>query len=237
MKIDLYENYTSTSVLNGVNEVELTKNSSIYFKKNILKHLPNNQRINILEIGCGYGRYTKTMDELGYKNVKGIDISKEQINYAENVLGLKNVEVADALEYLDKNEKYDLIFLMDVLEHLESNYAVLLLRKIYNNLNTNGKFIIHVPNGLAPLSPPFYGDITHVRAFSVDSMSQILRMAGFNSFNHFPLPPLVVGIKSFIRRAVWSLVINPLIKAFLKISNGSTSGGIYTSNLLTVATK
>lgn len=234
MKVDLYENYTSTSVLHNVKEEDLTKSSSIYFKKNILKHIGNNKDVQILEIGCGYGRYTKTMLDLGYKNIKGIDISSEQIAYAKGKLGLKNVEIADALDYLNKDIKYDVIFLMDVLEHLELEYAILLLKQVYQSLNPGGRFVIHVPNGMAPLSPPFYGDITHVRAFSVDSMSQILRMAGFSEFNHYALPPLVVGIKSWIRRVLWLLIINPSIKIFLKIANGSTSGGIYTSNLLTI---
>ena len=237
MGIDLYENYTSTSVLSGVNEVELTKWSAKYFKKNFLKHLGNEKNIQILEIGCGYGRYTKTILNLGYQNITGIDISREQILYAQEKLGLNNVQVADAVEFLDQEKKYDVIILMDVLEHLELTYAILLLRKIQANLRENGRFIIHVPNGLAPLTPPFHGDVTHIRAFSVDSMSQILRMAGFKEFKHFALPPLITGFTSLIRRTLWSGVINPLIKAFMLIANGGTSGGIYTSNLLTVAYK
>ncbi|GEO04623.1 hypothetical protein AAE02nite_22870 [Adhaeribacter aerolatus] len=237
MDIDVYENYTSTSVLSGVNEVELTKWSAKYFKKNFLKHLGSDKNIQILEIGCGYGRYTKTIVDLGYNNITGIDISKEQVMYAQQTLGLKNVYLADAIEFLDNGRKYDVIILMDVLEHLELSYAIILLKKIHASLLSKGRFIIHVPNGLAPLTPPYHGDVTHIRAFSVDSMSQILRMAGFKYFDHFALPPLVTGITSLIRRIIWSGILNPLLKAFLLVANGGTSGGIYTSNLLTVAYK
>jgi len=237
MNINVYENYTSTSVLSGVDEVALTKWSAKYFEKNFLKHLGSDKSIEILEIGCGYGRYTKSILELGFKNIVGIDISQEQVLYAQKKLGLKNVHLADAIEFMDNGKKYDVIILMDVLEHLELEYAITLLSKINASLNVNGRFIVHVPNGLAPLTPPYYGDVTHIRAFSVDSMSQILRMAGFKQFNHFALPPLVTGITSFIRRVLWSAFLNPLIKAFLIIANGGSSGGIYTSNLLTVAYK
>jgi SAM-dependent methyltransferase len=237
MKIDLYENYTSTSVLFGVDEKEFTRNSAIYFNKNLLQHFGANKDSRILEIGCGYGRYTKAMLEAGYQHVIGIDISKEQVTYAREQLGLSNVYVADAIEYLDKGEQYDLILLMDVLEHLDLEYAVLLLRKVYENLRPGGRFIIHVPNSLSPFRPSYYGDVTHVRSFSVDSMSQILRMGGFQKFSHYPLPPMALGLKSAIRRLLWLGVISPAIKLLLKISNGSTSGGIYTSNLLTVAVK
>lgn len=237
MDIDIYENYTSTSVFTNVDESKLTKWSVQYFKKNLLEHLGNNKNIAILEIGCGYGRYTKAMQESGYNNVKGIDISREQIEYAREKLKIRNVEVADALEYLNDEIKYDVIFLMDVLEHLELKYAITLLKKIHVSLVSGGKLVIHVPNGLAPLAPPFHGDVTHVRAYSVDSMSQILRMAGFKDFKHYALPPLITGFLSFTRRVLWVFVLNPLIKVFLLIANGGTSGGIYTSNLLTVALK
>lgn len=237
MKVDLYENYTSTSVLYDVDEEEFTKNSAIYFRKNLLEYFGANNNIKILEIGCGYGRYTKAILESGFKNVIGIDISKEQVTYAKEKLGLNNVFVADAIEYLDKSDTYDMILLMDVLEHLELEYAVLLLRKVFSRLQPGGRFIIHVPNSLAPFRPSYYGDVTHVRSFSVDSMSQILRMSGFKKFDHYALPPMMLGIKSSIRRLIWSTIICPGIKLFLKIANGSTSGGIYTSNLLTVAAK
>lgn len=237
MNIDIYENYTSTSVLTNVDEVKLTKWSYQYFNEYVLKHLGANKDISVLEIGCGYGRYTKAMMDSGFTNVKGIDISREQIQYAREKLGIKNVELADALEYLTSEKKYDVILLMDVLEHLELQYAITLLSKIYASLKGGGKLIIHVPNGLAPLTPPFHGDVTHVRSYSVNSMSQILRMSGFKEFRHLPLPPLITGIASFIRRVLWTFILNPMIKAFLLVANGGTSGGIYTSNLLTIAYK
>ncbi len=237
MKIDLYKNYTSTSVLHDVDEAEFTKNSALYFRKNLLPHFNPDKSIAILEIGCGYGRYTKAILEVGYTNITGIDISKEQIAYARENLGLHQVQEADALEFLQAGNKYDLIILMDVLEHLEIDYAVSLLRKVFESLQDNGRFILHVPNSLAPLRPSYYGDVTHIRPFSVDSMSQILRMGGFRKFSHYALPPMVVGVKSMVRRLLWDFVLNPGIKLFLKIANGSTSGGIFTSNLLTVAVK
>ena len=224
-------------MLHVVDEQEFRRSSAIYFRKNLLPHFGTDKNIRILEIGCGYGRYTKTILEAGFQNITGIDISKEQVTYAREKLGLHNVFVADAIEYLDKGEQYDLILLMDVLEHLDLEYAVTLLRKVFSSLRAGGRFIIHVPNSLAPFRPPFHGDVTHVRSFSVDSMSQILRMGGFKRFSHYPLPPMVVGLKSAIRRAIWSGLISPAIKLLLKISYGSTSGGIYTSNLLTVAHK
>lgn len=237
MKADIYKNYTTTSVLSGVNEKKFTEWSHRYFMNFIEPHLLPNKQGKILEIGCGYGRYTKLITEtLGYANTVGMDISEEQIEFAKKNYGLTNVVKADALEYMNsKPEKYDSIILMDVLEHLELDYAIALLTRIYESLEDNGRLIIQVPNGLSPLKPIFYGDVTHVRAFSVNSMSQILRMAGFSKFKHAALAPLVHNFKSLIHRILWKTLIHPAVFIFVTLSHGNPAGGIYSSNLLTVA--
>lgn len=240
MKADIYKNYTSTSVLTGVDVEAFTKWSHKYFTAFILPHLPKDKQTRILEIGCGYGRYTSLLvNKLGYKNTIGIDISEEQIDFAKNHYHLTTVLKADALQYLQENslEKYDIVILMDVLEHLELTYSIDLLRQINNSLNPGGKLIIQVPNGLSPMKPIFFGDVTHVRAFTVNSMSQILRMGGFNAFKNFRIPPLVHNAKSLIHRIVWTTLVHPLLYLFVLLSHGSPAGGIYSSNLLTVANK
>lgn len=237
MKEDIYKNYTSTSVLTGVDVKKLTAWSHRYFRAFILPYIPQDKKCKILEIGCGYGRYTHLLTQtLGYANTVGLDISEEQIEFAKNKYGLTNVWKADALEYLETDQqKYDIVILMDVLEHLELEYAIRLLKKIKQSLIQNGKLIIQVPNGLSPLKPIFYGDVTHLRAFSVNSMTQILRMAGFQVFQHVALPPLVHNIKSLLHRIVWAGFINPLVYLFVLLSHGSAVGGIFSSNLLTIA--
>lgn len=239
MNENIYRNYTSTSVLAGVDVKKFTAWSHRYFRAFILPHIPADRKTRILEIGCGYGRYTQLITQtLGYENTIGMDISEEQIEYAKKNYGLSNVFCADAVEYLETSkEKFDIIILMDVLEHLELEYAVKLLRKINESLRQNGKLIIQVPNGLSPLKPIFYGDVTHVRPFSVSSMSQILRMAGFARFKHLSLPLLISGLKSFVLRLLWTVLVNPFLFVFVTLTHGNPAGGIYSSNLLTIAIK
>jgi 2-polyprenyl-3-methyl-5-hydroxy-6-metoxy-1,4-benzoquinol methylase len=234
-----FKNYTSTSVLAGVDVEKFTLWSHQYFIKNILQHLPTNKDASILEIGCGYGRYTGLLtDILKYEKVIGLDISEEQIQFARNHYNLNNVFCDDAISFLEKDKnKYNTIILMDVLEHLELSYSIKLLQMIKEALLEGGKLIIQVPNGLSPMKPIFYGDVTHVRAFSVSSMSQILRMADFKNFENHAIPPLALNLKSFIHSIIWKTLINPSIKLFMLLTHGSTVGGIYSSNLLTIATK
>lgn len=239
MEQGAFKNYTSTSVLAGVDVEQFTHWSHRYFKKVIQPHLSANKEEGVLEIGCGYGRYTGLItNDMGYKNTVGIDISEEQIQFAKDHFHLTNVFCVDAIQYLQQSpSQYKTIILMDVLEHLELSYAVTLLQLCYAQLKPGGKFIIQVPNGLSPMKPIFYGDVTHVRAFSVNSMSQILRMGGFSRFEHLALPPLVTGFKSFIHWLLWRIFVNPAIRIFVLLSHGNTAGGIYSSNLLTIASK
>ena len=44
-------------------------------------HLEN----NILDLGCGAGRTTFALYQLGFKNIQGIDITPEMINAAEDI--------------------------------------------------------------------------------------------------------------------------------------------------------
>lgn len=200
--------------------------------------LPADREAGILDIGCGYGRYLMALELAGYGNAYGIDVSKEQIAYAQERLGVRNCMRADALEFLnDKSDVYDVILLLDVMEHLDVAYAIDLCHAVRRALKPDGLFIVQVPNGLSPLCPHLYADLTHQRAFTTDSVEQMLRIGGFGNFRHAATPTPVRGLKSLVRRTVWETIINPLLKAYLLVVMGSTLGGIYTPNLLTVTKK
>jgi len=235
-EFDVYKDYTSTSMLTGLDERELTQWSIGYFSANIGPHLPKNRDARIIEIGCGYGRNIQALQELGYGNVRGIDISEEQIDYARSRLGLTNVEVGDAVAALEgAEETYDAILLLDVLEHLELAYSVRLIQAIRGALKPGGIFVIQVPNAMSPLSPNRHWDLTHLRAYTTHSMEQHLRLGGFTEMRHYELPPHVHGMASLIRRALWFAVVKPLISAYMLVANSDRMGGIYTMNMLTVA--
>ena len=234
-KIDIYQKYTSTSMLTGQNEEELTQWSIGYFVAHIAQHLPENKDANIFEIGCGYGRYVKAVQELGYTNARGLDISEEQIEYARNYLKLTNVVVGDAIKCLDGEiETYDAILLLDVLEHLDIEYSIKLLQLVKAALKPGGVLVLQVPNALAPLAPNRHWDITHLRAYTPHSMEQHLRLSGFSTMAHYELPPHIHGAASFARLILWLLLIKPLIACYMLIANSCLMGGIYTTNMLTV---
>lgn len=238
MESDIYKNYTSVAVFaTEEQEVQFSTWGELYFHKRILPHFPTDKNANILEIGCGYGRYLSVLAKLGYEKTYGVDISEEQIAYAQQHLGLTNVEQVDALAFLNANtEQYHIIMLLDVVEHLNVDYAVKLLDRARQCLHEGGKLIIQVPNAMAPLSPNYHGDITHAKLYSTRTMGQLLKMSGFQQFEHYEVAPIPHGFKSRARALLWKSILKPAIRGFLLTANGESMGGIYTSNFLTVAT-
>lgn len=98
--------------------------------------------LNILEVGCGTGGLTQSLIEFG--DVTGFDISTDAIEYCKR-RGINNVFVKDVtdLDVSPYNHKFDLILMLDVLEHLQED--VLIMKKVREMLNDTGLFFINVP--------------------------------------------------------------------------------------------
>lgn len=239
MKI-CYDNYAKTAVFSHHSEGEFLHLAKRYLDTWYLKHFPKEKTSVILEIGCGQGRFIKLLLERGYKNVYGVDMSEDQILYGKEHFGLGDyLRQIDAMEFLSQAppNSYDVILLLDVLEHMTVEDSIRLVKLAHRALKPAGTFLIQVPNGLAPLAPQRYGDITHYRCYTVSSMRQSVLLGGFKEMFFFSLPPIVHGTKSFIRRVLWAGFINPLINCYMLVAEGTRAGGIFTSNFLTVVMK
>jgi len=99
-----------------------------------------NSEDNVLDIGCGNGYNTyKIAEKAG--SVVGIDIDEDNIRLARENFQGDNIEYikGDATTYLFK-EKFDVIILSNVLEHIENRIDFLKqIRKL------GKKFLIRVP--------------------------------------------------------------------------------------------
>ena len=88
------------------------------FKKNEIKIKHFN---NILDDGCGGGRYSIALKSLGIANVTGLDISENSISYAKKSAQIVNSKVdfiqGSVLDLPMKNETFDFVFSNGVLHH------------------------------------------------------------------------------------------------------------------------
>jgi SAM-dependent methyltransferase len=231
----IYSNYTSTTALAGNDAEGLVEYSLAAYKEQIIPHLPAERQIKILDIGCGYGRLMEALRRNGYQNVRGLDISQEQIETAFKMFGFKDLIHGDAVAWLDGNDElFDVIFCLDVLEHLEISTAIDLLSKMRERLAENGKILLQVPNGMAPFAPTYHGDVTHVRAFSVPSLKQLVRMAGFRQIETYSAFPPKFKFH-LIRRLFWTMILDPVLRLLYFVAYSRPRDCVFTQNIIAVA--
>ncbi len=226
-----YKNYFSEKSNKG--SVKLDERSLSNWRRatifRIKDWLPDDKKANILDIGCGYGLLLNTLSTAGYHNLKGIDISEEQIKIAKELYPDIDFICIDLIDFLkNTSEKYDLITAFDVIEHLNKEEILIVLDLIYKRLNEKGQLIIQTPNAESPwFGAVAFGDFTHEWFYTPSSLEDVLVKIGFKKIEFKPSEPLATSAKSFMRRLVWLI-----IKSFLTIWNiaetGSKGSGIYT---------
>ena len=239
-KKPLYQDYFKTQVSrlgnpDIENKIQL---GHLYYKKEIIPLLPVNKESKILEVGCGYGSLLLLLEELGFINTSGLDVSQEQIALAKQ-LGLTNVECTDAFEYLrNKEDAYDVIIGVDIIEHFSKNELMEFLSLAKAALKNNGLVIFRTPNGDAPFGSTYYfGDFTHEVVLNTFSAQQIMLTSGFVNVAVSSSLIRTAGIlKNTIRALVW-YVITVFSKISLFASGKSTKNVLFSPNLIIRASK
>ncbi len=134
-------------ILFGIPEIGF-QTRSIYFRNMLSSHLSDNTPKKILDAGSGIGAYTFWLAKI-FPNaaVTGGEIDKSKLKSAKVIqkeLHLENIDfIYFDLTKIDKSKKYDLIVIVDVLEHI-NNYQQS-LKNLYVLLNKGGFVFIHVP--------------------------------------------------------------------------------------------
>jgi 2-polyprenyl-3-methyl-5-hydroxy-6-metoxy-1,4-benzoquinol methylase len=140
------------------------------------------ERKNLLiaDIGCGAGGLMAELKNIGYTNVKGIDISEKCIKTITN-RGFQGIIANISVDDFSINEKivntFDCIILSHVLEHVHN------LEKAVENavscLKNDGIIYIEVPDAnryKKHFSIPFhYFDMEHINHFNSESMDNLIR--------------------------------------------------------------
>lgn len=103
----------------------------------------------VLEIGCGEGDLASIL-ACGEAKVKAIDYSEESIEIARKKYHIPNLEFFSInYEDFDRNEKFDIIIMQGVLEHMDNPLDT--LKRISGDLlNRPGKIITSSPGFLNP---------------------------------------------------------------------------------------
>lgn len=195
------------------------------------KFLPQEKQAAILEIGCGDGGLVYWLQQKGYQQVAGVDVSTEQIATGKK-MGIQHLYEAELVDYLSSSPvQYNLIIARDVFEHFTRQDFFDTLCLIKSKLAPGGKLVIQSPNGQGlHFIHYYYSDITHEMAFTASSLRQLGLAAGFKQVQAYPLLPYNKGVGGRIRSLLWKLKTLQL-KFWKMVETGSPSG-IYTANLM-----
>jgi malonyl-CoA O-methyltransferase len=107
--------------------------------KEMLKQQENGEKLKILDVGCGKGRYLKKMYYSNTKNIyDGIDLSPKVLKYVKNPK--ISISTGNILNTGKNSEEYDLVFATESLEH--SIFIDLAIQEMVRITKKSGKIII-----------------------------------------------------------------------------------------------
>ena len=137
-----------------VNQKELEGIQRERWKKQFERLLPANKNLKVLDIGTGPGFFTIILEELGYTNITGIDVSEKMLEVAkENIqkYGKKNSSIqliqmdAQSLEF--KPKSFDIIVSRNLTWNLEKPQQA--YSEWLRVLKSNGRLFIFDANWYA----------------------------------------------------------------------------------------
>lgn len=134
---------------------------------------------NVLDIGCGEGSFLELLKERNI-NAEGVDISKDAANACDKK-GVK-AHCADALDFLkDKTNLYDGIYISHVVEHLNYDKLLALIKGSFNALKPDGIAAVTTPDikNIKDITEGFWEDPTHVRPYPIKALKKVFIGAGF----------------------------------------------------------
>lgn len=159
-----------------------------YFEKYLL------QAKNVLDWGTGPGFLIKRLLDKNL-DVYALDFSQNSISIVnEKYKGEARFKGAFLLEGLKKqNLKFDLIMLVEVIEHLNDQYLEQTFLEIKDFLSDNGICIITTPNDedlnqsivLCPHCLQYFHRVQHLRSWSRESLSEYVKKMGFGVVDLF----------------------------------------------------
>lgn len=140
--------------------------------------------MSVLEIGCGTGLFLQYLKHRGFGRVVGIDYDE---NLRDVLAGLSGdgieTAIGDAEAYVDRlpaGRSFDRIVLFDILEHLEIDAAVRLLRKLAGVLTADGRLVIRVPNASSPWGVRMHFDsFDHVTPYAPGRLRELASISGY----------------------------------------------------------
>ena len=235
----IYHQYLSARSMLAPSAVDGLRPRAADLRKLIRQYFPQDRGASILDLGCGHGALIHFARASGYRNIRGVDCSPEQVAAAKH-LGIESVREGDLMDTLRclAEESLDCMVTFDVIEHFTKNELLAFVDEVSRVLRCGGRWIIHTPNGESPFCCRMrYWDFTHEIAFTRQSLPQLLLASGFTTVECHSDILAVTGFKRFVRWVIWKSILG-MLRLWIAAETGDTArDGIFSQNLLAIAIK
>jgi 2-polyprenyl-3-methyl-5-hydroxy-6-metoxy-1,4-benzoquinol methylase len=156
----------------------------------------------LLDMGCGLGFFPKAMAAYAGWETYGCEISPAAVRYARETLGLDNIICSRPDEVDLPNDRFDLITMWDVFEHIPRPDP--LLNRCHALLRDGGIVFMRTPNILIQLFRARLIKLTrgmqpgvsylqardHAHHYSTSSIQTVLKRNGFSRIEFVHLHPI-----------------------------------------------
>jgi len=187
----------------------------------------------VLDLGCGTGELLYMCQTIGCSAMTGVDLCKEELEIAKESIPGRFVH-ADILEYLSEtDEVFDWIGAMNILEHLDKDTLLEVLKLSRARLAPGGVLVAMVPNAISPAgSLTRHWDLTHEWAFTPNNFRQLAPLSGFSGqIDLKECGPVPHGFVSGARWVLWQ-GIRLLIFGYYMIEVANPKERVYTMDML-----
>lgn len=230
------------SRLEGLANKESFQRKADYIRYNfgeIIRKLKQNKDISVLEVGPGRGELIKYLNNCGIDDIDILDADKTIINSLRKNFDIKNGYYSDnIISVRDKLRRYDLIVLIQVMEHLPPQIYFEVIEILYSKIKDNGYILIVVPNAGNPLGMvERYGDLQHRNAFTEQSLKDLLMGSVISNYDFYIkgylIPPYnLVNVVRIILQKILHLFLLALM-----VVNGGTYFRIMNPNITLIIKK
>lgn len=172
------------------------------------------KNIKILEVGPGLGEFESYLNDKRVYNIDIVDNDKSVLEYVSKKYKIRNLYFTKDISLIDKKlDKYNFIFLMQVLEHLPVDKYATTLRLLYQHLERGGFLVIVVPNANNPLGLiERYGDLQHTGSFTEQSLKDLINLSAIKDdsieIKGYEIPPYdPVNILRIILQKILHLIL------------------------------
>jgi len=134
--------------------------------------------VQIADIGCARSEVLRSLQNMGFSNLTGIDPSIKNVEYLKSK-GINGIHAT--IKTIGNSNQYEIVLFLAVLEHIRDLHQT--LETLNAIIATNGMLIISVPDMAAPTSGEFpYQEFSreHINYFTEVSFSNLMLNYGLN---------------------------------------------------------